>query len=89
MLQVPQATATVADLKKSVKRFVNLKLNRLKKVENRQKLISWKYIWKTYNLQFREVILSDNNAKLTEIGIKNKSCVSFKKRRKSDNSFLQ
>ena len=80
---MPQAKGTVADLKKSIKRFISLKLNRQEKGQIRKKLISWKYIWKTYDLQFNDVILNDNNKKLQDVGIKNKSFVHFvKKRRK-------
>lgn len=82
IFQVPQAGATVADLKKSIKRFISLKLNRQEKGHVKKKLISWKYIWKTYHLQFDDIILSDNSKKLQDIGIRNKTYVTFVKRRK-------
>ncbi|EEB10407.1 U11/U12 snRNP 25 kDa protein, putative [Pediculus humanus corporis] len=69
---VSQAEGTVADLKKSIRKYITLKLKRSKKTKMRHKLISWKYIWKTYFLKHSDKILKDNNVKLKDIGIKNK-----------------
>ncbi|KAL0277196.1 UNVERIFIED_CONTAM: hypothetical protein PYX00_004560 [Menopon gallinae] len=78
---VPQAEGTVAHLKKAIKRYMTLKLKRqAKKKQRRPKLLSWRYIWKTYHLQFGDVVLSDNNAKLSDLGLRNKSSVEFVKR---------
>ncbi|KAK6640068.1 hypothetical protein RUM43_008345 [Polyplax serrata] len=79
---VPQDVGTVADLKKSIKRSVNLKLNRSKKNKFKRKLISWKYFWRIYDLKHNNNLLNNSNAKLADLGIKNKSCVHFVKKYK-------
>ena len=80
--QVSQAEGTVADLKKSIRKYITLKLKRSKKTKMRHKLISWKYIWKTYFLKHSDKILKDNNVKLKDIGIKNRSTLEFIKKKK-------
>lgn len=42
--------------------------------------ISWKYIWRTYNLQYDSERMSKDEALLHEVGVKNKSKVTFLKR---------
>ncbi|XP_072937132.1 U11/U12 small nuclear ribonucleoprotein 25 kDa protein [Epargyreus clarus] len=74
---VPQ-TATVGDLKKAIARHFSLHLQRTGyKVK-----ISWKYIWKTYNLDFDGIILDDNSNTIDNYGVGNKATLCFKKKRK-------
>ncbi|CAH2067486.1 unnamed protein product, partial [Iphiclides podalirius] len=73
---VPQK-ATVADLKKAIARHFEIHQKRTgSKVK-----ISWKYIWKTYNLSFDGIILDNNSSPIDDYGITNKVRLCFKKRR--------
>ncbi|XP_050362112.1 U11/U12 small nuclear ribonucleoprotein 25 kDa protein [Nymphalis io] len=74
---VPQNT-TVRDLKKAIARHFQLHQNR---IGNKVK-ISWKYIWKTYNVNFDSLILDDDNSCITSYGVTNKVTLTFKKKRK-------
>lgn len=74
--QVKHKDATVLDLKKAIQRHITWKLNRQKmKVK-----ISWKYIWRTYSLRYDSERMSKDEALLHEVGVKNKSKVTFVKR---------
>ncbi|XP_045459188.1 U11/U12 small nuclear ribonucleoprotein 25 kDa protein-like [Melitaea cinxia] len=75
---VPQNT-TVRDLKKAIARHFQLHQNR---IGNKVK-ISWKYIWKTYNLNFDSLILDDDNSNIANYGVTNKVTLTFKKKRKN------
>ncbi|XP_047544745.1 U11/U12 small nuclear ribonucleoprotein 25 kDa protein [Vanessa atalanta] len=74
---VPQNT-TVRDLKKAISRHFQLHQNR---IGNKVK-ISWKYIWKTYNINFDSLILDDDNSCIANYGVTNKVTLAFKKKRK-------
>ena len=45
--------------------------------------ISWKYVWKTYGLEFENVVLTDLNRKLVDAGVRNGSTLTFVKLRKA------
>ncbi|XP_038209007.1 U11/U12 small nuclear ribonucleoprotein 25 kDa protein-like [Zerene cesonia] len=78
---VPQA-AKVAELKKSIARHFEIFQQRTgSKVK-----ISWKYIWKTYNLDFDGIILDDDNSSIDSYGVCNKVTLNFKKKRKKNKS---
>lgn len=70
--------ATVHELKVALKHHVALWLNR----KGLKKKISWRYIWKTYWLCFDKEKLTNNNCKLLEYGIRNKSSLTFLKKRR-------
>lgn len=42
--------------------------------------ISWKYIWRTYDLQHESQRLTRDTVLLSELGIRNKSAVTFVKK---------
>ncbi|XP_045511242.1 U11/U12 small nuclear ribonucleoprotein 25 kDa protein-like [Colias croceus] len=76
---VPQ-TAKVRDLKKSIARHFEIFQQRIgSKVK-----ISWKYIWKTYNLDFDGILLDDDNSSIDNYGVCNKVTLNFKKKRKKN-----
>ncbi|KPJ07127.1 U11/U12 small nuclear ribonucleoprotein 25 kDa protein [Papilio machaon] len=75
--KVPQ-TVSVGDLKKAIARHFEIHQKRTgSKVK-----ISWKYIWKTYNLSFDGIILDSNANPIEDYGVTNKTTLTFKKRRK-------
>ncbi|XP_026314524.1 U11/U12 small nuclear ribonucleoprotein 25 kDa protein-like [Hyposmocoma kahamanoa] len=74
---VPQS-ATVSDLKKAIARHFEIYQKRIK---NKVK-ISWKYIWKTYDLNYEGLILDCDHRSIDEYGVTNKVTLTFKKRRK-------
>lgn len=73
--------ATVHDLKKALKNHVALMLNR----KGVKKKINWKYIWKAYWLCYEGEKLADDRKKLLELGVKNKSSLTFVKRLRERN----
>ncbi|KAI5640660.1 hypothetical protein NE865_06978 [Phthorimaea operculella] len=74
---VPQ-NSSVRDLKKAVVRHFQLYQNRTgSKVK-----ISWKYIWKTYDLSFDSIILDDDDSLIENYGVVNKVVLTFKKKRR-------
>ncbi|KAJ8729156.1 hypothetical protein PYW08_000737 [Mythimna loreyi] len=73
---VPQ-NATVRNLKKAIQRHFQLFQRR---AGNTTK-ISWKYIWKTYTLNFDSITLDDDNAPIQNYGVTNKVTLSFKKKK--------
>ncbi|CAH2239020.1 jg23582 [Pararge aegeria aegeria] len=74
---VPQ-NATVRELKKAIARHFEIYQQRTgSKVK-----ISWKYIWRTYNLSFDSFTLDDNDSCIGNYGISNKDTLSYKKKRK-------
>lgn len=73
--------ATVHDLKKALKNHVALMLNR----KGVKKKINWKYIWKAYWLCYEGEKLADDRKKLLELGVKNKSSLTFIKRLRERN----
>ncbi|XP_063618166.1 U11/U12 small nuclear ribonucleoprotein 25 kDa protein-like [Cydia splendana] len=79
---IPQ-NASVRDLKKSVARHFEIYQQRTgSKVK-----ISWKYIWKTYNLCFDSLVLDNDNSTIEDYGVTNKVTLTFKKRRKKTKKF--
>ncbi|XP_053328105.1 U11/U12 small nuclear ribonucleoprotein 25 kDa protein [Spea bombifrons] len=72
-------TATVLDLKRAIQRYTQLKHQREGGVQH----ISWKYIWRTYNLSFSGLKLENDNKSLREYGIKNRDEVVFVKKLKN------
>ncbi|CAH0726194.1 unnamed protein product, partial [Brenthis ino] len=74
---VPQS-ATVRDLKKAIRRHFELHQRR---TGNKVK-ISWRYIWKTYNLNFDSLSLDNDESNISDYGVTNKVTLSFKKKRK-------
>ncbi|XP_068219444.1 U11/U12 small nuclear ribonucleoprotein 25 kDa protein-like [Palaemon carinicauda] len=70
--------ATVHELKVALKHHVALWLNR----KGLKKKISWRYIWKTNWLCFDKEKLINDNCKLLEYGIRNKSTLTFLKKRR-------
>ncbi|XP_048817214.1 U11/U12 small nuclear ribonucleoprotein 25 kDa protein isoform X1 [Lagopus muta] len=68
--------ATVLDLKKALRRHVQLRQARRGGVQH----LSWKYIWRTYHLTYNGEKLADDGKKLREYGIRNRDEVSFIKK---------
>nr|XP_057905620.1 U11/U12 small nuclear ribonucleoprotein 25 kDa protein [Doryrhamphus excisus] len=68
--------ATVLDLKKAVRRFVELKQQR----EGSVRHINWRYVWRTYNLMFQWEKLEDDRVRIKDYGIRNRDEVTFMKR---------
>lgn len=69
-------SATVLDLKKAIRRYVELKQQR----EGGVKHISWKYVWRTFHLVFNGEKLDDDKRKLKDYGIRNRDEVTFLKK---------
>ncbi|EZA58754.1 hypothetical protein DMN91_009000 [Ooceraea biroi] len=82
---VPPHNTTVLDLKKAIKRHMNLSLKR----ENVNKKISWKHIWKKHHLRFDDIILSNDNENIKAYGIINKAELHFVKRRREKNKLIK
>ncbi|OWR41566.1 U11/U12 small nuclear ribonucleoprotein [Danaus plexippus plexippus] len=74
---VPQ-NSTVRELKKAVARHFELYQQRM---GNRVK-ISWRYIWKTYSLNYDSLTLDKDDSKITDYGVTNKVILTFKKIRR-------
>lgn len=74
---MPQ-TVTVRELKRAIARHFELYQQR---IGNKIK-ISWKYIWKTYNLNFDGIILDDDSSNIDNYNVTNKTVLTFKKKRK-------
>uniref|UniRef100_A0A8V0Z9A7 Small nuclear ribonucleoprotein U11/U12 subunit 25 n=1 Tax=Gallus gallus TaxID=9031 RepID=A0A8V0Z9A7_CHICK len=68
--------ASVLDLKKALRRHVQLRQARRGGVQH----LSWKYIWRTYHLTYAGEKLADDRKKLREYGIRNRDEVSFIKK---------
>ncbi|CAK1544318.1 unnamed protein product [Leptosia nina] len=79
---VPQ-NATVRELKKAIQRHFELYQRRI----GLGVKISWKYIWKTYQLQFDGIILDDENSSIDNYGVNNKVTLAFRKKRKKNKKF--
>ncbi|CAG2062201.1 unnamed protein product [Timema podura] len=73
---VPQRGATVLDLKRAIRRHVELRLNRSK----RSRTLSWRYVWRSHWLYHDAQKLKEDWAQLADYGIHNKSRVKFVKR---------
>ncbi|CAN2391197.1 U11 U12 small nuclear ribonucleoprotein 25 kDa [Pristimantis euphronides] len=70
--------ATVLDLKRAIQRYVQLKHHREGGIQH----ISWKYVWKTYQLSFSGEKLDNDEKSLRECGVKNRDEVVFVKKLK-------
>ncbi|XP_072298273.1 U11/U12 small nuclear ribonucleoprotein 25 kDa protein [Eucyclogobius newberryi] len=68
--------ATVLDLKKAICRYMELKQQR----EGGVKYISWRYVWRAYNLVFQGEKLESDNMRIKDYGIKNRDEVTFMKK---------
>ncbi|XP_013879513.1 U11/U12 small nuclear ribonucleoprotein 25 kDa protein [Austrofundulus limnaeus] len=68
--------ATVLDLKKAIRRFMELKQQR----EGGVKHISWRYVWRTFHLIFQGEKLEDDMMRLKNYGIRNRDEVTFMKK---------
>lgn len=75
--QIPQ-NIHVLGLKKAIARHFEIYQQRIR---NKVK-ISWRYIWKTYDLDFGGVILDNDFSSIDEYGVTNKVTLKFKKKRK-------
>ncbi|XP_056310201.1 U11/U12 small nuclear ribonucleoprotein 25 kDa protein [Danio aesculapii] len=69
-------SATVLDLKKAIRRYMELKQQR----EGGVKHVSWKYVWRTFHLVFNGDKLEDDRRKLKDYGIRNRDEVTFLKK---------
>lgn len=78
---VPTHTTTVLDLKKAIIRHTNLYFKR----ENIKKKISWKHVWKKYNLSFNDIQLANDNKNLKVYGIGNKAELYYVKKYREKN----
>ncbi|KAK2580232.1 hypothetical protein KPH14_012488 [Odynerus spinipes] len=78
---VPTHTTTVLDLKRAIKRHTNLCFKR----DNVKKKISWKHVWRKYNLCFDNVQLSNDNENLKTYGITNKAELYYVKKYREKN----
>ncbi|XP_040295831.1 U11/U12 small nuclear ribonucleoprotein 25 kDa protein [Bufo bufo] len=70
--------ATVLDLKRAIQRYVQLKHQREGGIQH----ISWKYVWRTYQLSFSGEKLENEEKSLRGYGIKNRDEVVFVKKLK-------
>lgn len=77
MFQVPQ-NASVRDLKKAIARHFEI---HQKRTGNKVK-ISWKYIWRTYDLEFDSIVLDDDSSSIDLYGVTNRVIITFKKKLK-------
>lgn len=67
--------------KKWLKQNTHQSTNKIYTAEKITK-ISWRYIWRTYFLEFNGIILDDDNQLLSHYNIRNKSVLGFVKRTK-------
>lgn len=68
--------ATVLGLKKAIQYHFTMKQSR----EGSKRLISWKYVWKSYWLYFEGQKLTPDHAKLKDFGIRNNADLTFIKK---------
>lgn len=68
------------DLKKAIQRTFNLKQQRLKSKTK----ISWRYVWRTYHLQYDVHAMKDDKELVANYGVRNKSEIRFVKMRQED-----
>ncbi|CAH1391835.1 unnamed protein product [Nezara viridula] len=73
--------ATVLDLKRAIRRYTTLWLDR----SGFSSHLSWKYVWRNNVLVSAHTKLDDDNKKLSDIGLSNKCSVSFMKRLRQKN----
>ncbi|XP_046491986.1 U11/U12 small nuclear ribonucleoprotein 25 kDa protein [Neodiprion pinetum] len=75
---VPPHNTTVLDLKKAIKRHTLLALKR----EKVTKKISWKHVWKKYNVCFGSTQLVNDNENIKNYGLTNKTELHYVKKRR-------
>ncbi|KAI7906557.1 uncharacterized protein BX663DRAFT_548725 [Cokeromyces recurvatus] len=75
---IVQQSSTVRDIKKLIK----LQVERIEKNEHsgRKRKISWKYIWHSYCLLFSNKRLLEDDAVVSQLGIKQNSVLRFTRR---------
>lgn len=73
---VVEQKATVLDLKMAIRRHAMLRMAR----KGVKRVLSWKYVWKTYWLGFEGELLKEDTALLRDFGIRNNSQLTFVKR---------
>ncbi|UYV67253.1 COX19 [Cordylochernes scorpioides] len=78
-------SATVQDLKRAIQRHVALKLQR----KGERRLLSWRYIWRTYRLVFMNQTLMLNHSTLRSYGLSNHARVEFRKRLRPTRKSMQ
>ncbi|XP_075992724.1 U11/U12 small nuclear ribonucleoprotein 25 kDa protein [Anticarsia gemmatalis] len=74
---IPQ-DATVRGLKKAIARHFELYQKRAGINVN----ISWKYIWRTYSLNYDSTVLDNDEACIQDYGVTNKVTLTFKKKKR-------
>ncbi|CAN7993699.1 unnamed protein product [Ixodes persulcatus] len=75
---VVEQKATVLDLKKALQRHATLRMAR----KGVKRVVSWRYIWRTYWLSFEGQPLNQDRTLLRDAGIRNNSELCFIKRRR-------
>ncbi|KAI9480892.1 MAG: hypothetical protein EXX96DRAFT_196828 [Benjaminiella poitrasii] len=75
---IVKQSSTVRD----IKRLIKLQVERMEKDEQkgRRRKISWRYIWHAYGLVFENVRLLDDDAVVSQLGIKQNSVLRFTRR---------
>ena len=87
---VVRRDATLRQLRRQIRQATVKELNDEKDRKERRTFscspsrISWKHVWKTYGLKFDGAVLEDMDLKLTDVGIKNGSTLTFVKLKKRD-----
>lgn len=69
------------DLKRAIQRAFNLKQQRLKSKTK----VSWRYVWRTYQLQHEGNVMRDDRELVASYGVRNKSEIRFVKKLKKAN----
>lgn len=75
-MQIPQLGTTVHDLKRAIQRNFTLRQQRLRSKTK----ISWRYIWRTYDLIHWGKPMSKDGEFVTSYDIVNKSEIRFAKK---------
>lgn len=75
---VVEQKATVLDLKKALQRHATLRMAR----KGVKRVVSWRYIWRTYWLSFEGQPLNQDRMLLRDLGIHNNGELCFVKRRR-------
>ncbi|XP_012260784.1 U11/U12 small nuclear ribonucleoprotein 25 kDa protein-like [Athalia rosae] len=78
---VPPHDTTVLDLKKAIKRHTILALKR----EKVKRKISWKHVWKKYNICFGNTQLINDDEDIRNYGVTNKVELYYAKKRREKN----
>ncbi|KAG5882369.1 hypothetical protein JTB14_036293 [Gonioctena quinquepunctata] len=83
---IPQKGTTVLELKKAIRRTFTLRQQR-QRIKTK---ISWKYVWRTFNLQNVQngQVMRSNKKEVSDYGIVNKSEIRFVKRLRKESPLL-